>query len=216
MSHPSPDGAGSFSRLQQFVRRKPPAERCDLCGLEVGAEHEHLMEPQARQLLCACQACAVLFSGQGTAKYRRVPRDVRMLEGFNLSDAQWEGLRLPIDLAFFYRSSTEQRMVACYPSPAGATESLLPLEAWADIVEENPLLVALEPDVEALLVNRVGHSNGAAVPEYFLAPMDQCFRLVGVIRMKWKGLSGGTEVWGEIARFFADLRERSGVGQTNA
>lgn len=217
MSHPSPGGNGSLSRLQQFARRKPPVERCDLCGQEVALEHEHLMEPKARRLFCACQACAMLFSSQAGTKYSRVPRDVRLLEGFKLSDSQWEALRLPIDLAFFYRSSTENRTVACYPSPAGATESLLPLEAWADIVAENPFLAALEPDVEALLANRVGHNRGAGRgPEYFLAPMDQCFKLVGLIRMNWKGLSGGSEVWGEIAGFFAQLRERSQAGSTHA
>jgi len=201
-----PNGAPPFARLRELARRRPPAERCDLCGLELGEHHDHLMEPAARRLVCACGACAVLFSGQSGARYKRVPRRVRLLADFNLDDSQWDDLRLPINLAFFFHSTPQRRVVACYPSPAGATESLLPLEAWASIQEANPLLAEMEPDVEALLVNRVGYARGAAPADYFLTPADQCFRLVGLIRVRWKGLSGGTEVWREIARFFADLK----------
>ena len=69
----------------------------------------------------------------------------------------------------------------------------------------------LKPDIEALLVNRVGRAHGSAQAEYYIAPIDDCYRLVGVIRMHWKGLSGGAEAWTEIGRFFSDLRARSEV-----
>ena len=94
--------------------------------------------------------------------------------------------------------------MAVYPSPAGGTESLLTLEAWSQLEEENPVLRELEPDVEALLVNRVGHTRG-----YYRVPIDECYRLVGLIRASWRGLSGGAEVWEEINRFFADLNQKS-------
>jgi hypothetical protein len=100
-------------------------------------------------------------------------------------------------------------MIALYPSPAGAVESLLPLDAWAEIVEQNPVLQRLQPDIEALLVNRVGHAHGMGRAEYYIAPMDECYKLVGLIRTNWKGLSGGTEVWMEIGRFFAELKSKS-------
>lgn len=102
-------------------------------------------------------------------------------------------------------------MAAFYPSPAGAVESLLSLDSWNDIVEENPALHELESDVEALLVNRVEYSRGAAAADYFIAPMDECYKLVGLIRAGWRGLSGGTEVWQDIHRFFQDLRQRAGI-----
>lgn len=192
--------------LRRFVRPRATAaaERCDLCGAEVPEEHSHLFEPPTRQLFCSCAACAILFSGQTETKYRRVPRRVRYLADFRLSDAQWESLMLPIGMAFFFHSSPAGKTLALYPSPAGATESLLDLSAWAEVVEENPVLRELEPDVEALLVNRV---RGAA--DYYIAPIDECFKLVGLLRAGWRGLSGGTEVWRGIEAFFAGLKVKA-------
>jgi hypothetical protein len=140
-----------------------------------------------------------------------VPRRIEFLENFQLSDEQWESLHLPINLAFFFHSSATQRVVAIYPSPAGATESLLTLEAWGDLVAANPVLNELEPDVEALLVNRVG-----PIRDFIRAPIDECFKLVGIIRMHWRGLSGGTEVWNQINRFSQNLKERSAVASGGA
>ncbi len=206
-SPPTESANSAVSVLRRFVRpRASAAERCDLCSAELTPEHQHLFEPPTRQLLCSCEACAILFSGQAETKYRRVPRRVRYLADFRLSDAQWESLLIPIGMAFFFHSSPADKTLALYPSPAGATESLLDLSAWAEVLEENPVLRELEPDVEALLVNRVRGAN-----DYYLAPIDECFKLVGLIRAGWRGLSGGTEVWGEIEGFFAGLKQKSGV-----
>jgi hypothetical protein len=162
-----------------------------------------LLEPAKRQIVCACEACALLFCGQAGAHYLRIPHRIRPLSDFQMTDMQWEALMIPISLAFFYRDGASSRMVAMYPSPAGATESLLSLEAWDEIRAQNRALQVMEPDVEALLVNRV-----SKIPEYFLVPIDECFRLVGIIRTHWKGLSGGTEVWKHIQQFFDHLRAR--------
>ena len=195
--------------LRRFVRpRAVAAERCDLCSAELPAEHTHLFEPPTRQLVCSCEACSILFSGQTETRYRRVPRRVRYLADFRLADAQWENLLIPIGMAFFFHSSPAGKTLALYPSPAGATESLLDLSAWAEVVEANPVLREMEPDVEALLVNRVRGAN-----DYYLAPIDECFKLVGLIRAGWRGLSGGTEVWREIEGFFAGLKAKSGAGR---
>jgi hypothetical protein len=191
----------ALDRLRQFAR-VGAAERCDLCGHELGVDHDHLLEPATRRLVCACGACAVLFESTRTRK--RVPRRVRALPDFQISDAQWDALRLPINLAFFVDSSQHGHVVAYYPSPAGATESLLSLEAWQEIRGDSPAIATMASDVEALLANRVPRE-----PEYFLAPIDQCYRLVGLIRTRWHGLSGGTEVWGAIASFFDDLRQHA-------
>jgi hypothetical protein len=202
----------AFTSLRQFARKPARAvEKCEMCAAELGPEHLHLIELMQRRLHCACDACAMLFSGQAGTKYKRVPRDSRLLTNFRMTDAEWDGLLIPINLAFFFQNSMTSRVSALYPSPAGATESLLPLEAWSGIVQANPALNQLEPDVEALLVNRVGRARGSAPAEYYLVPIDACYKLVGLIRIHWRGLSGGTEVWQEIGNFFSDLRARSQV-----
>jgi hypothetical protein len=116
---------------------------------------------------------------------------------------------VPINMAFFFESSLENRVIALYPSPAGATESLLGLESWNNIMGHNLVLNEMVPDVEGLLVNRLGYSRGYSAAEYYLLPIDECYKLVGLIRMHWKGLSGGTEVWRELGEFFTSLKARS-------
>jgi hypothetical protein len=199
----------SLGVLRQFVRRPSSVETCEMCSRELAASHQHLLEPVSRKLICACDACAILFSNQGQTKYKRVPRRVRFLGDFRMTDGQWDGLMMPINMAFFFKSTPQGRVIALYPSPAGATESLLSFDTWDEIELENPALQEMEADVEALLVNRIGHSRGFSEPEYYLAPIDECFKLVGLIRSRWQGLSGGTEVWREIGQFFGDLKAKS-------
>ncbi len=202
----------AFESLRQFARKpQKQGEKCEMCSAELRSQHAHLIELTKRRLHCACDACAMLFSGQAGTKYKRVPRDVRLLANFRMTDAAWDGLLIPINLAFFFQNSLDSRVSALYPSPAGATESLLPLEAWSSIVQANPLLNPLEPDVEALLVNRVGQARGTAPAEYYIVPIDACYELVGLIRIHWRGLSGGTEVWQEIGSFFSGLRAKAEV-----
>lgn len=210
-SEPLRTTAQAFGTLRQLSRRQTRnAEHCELCNVAVGSEHSHLIEIPQRRMVCACGACALLFSGRSDAKFRLVPREVHKLVDFRMTDAEWDGLLIPINLAFFV-SSGDSRVSAFYPSPAGATESLLPLETWNRIAEANPALRLLQPDVEALLVNRVGHARQAAGAEYYIAPIDACYRLVGLIRLHWHGLSGGEEVWREIGNFFTELSAKAEV-----
>ena len=71
-----------FDAIRRFARVRAPVERCDLCGLELGSVHDHLIEPGHRQLACACPACALLFTGRADARYKRIPRRVVLLEDF--------------------------------------------------------------------------------------------------------------------------------------
>jgi hypothetical protein len=185
--------------LRKFVKTRVAEERCDVCGIGLPADHIHQFDPVTRRVRCACQSCAIA----STASYLEIPRRVRVLTDFRMSDAQWDDLLIPIALAFFSYSTPARRVVALYPGPAGAAESLLKLPAWDEIVVQNRELRDMQPDVEALLVNRVGSTR-----EYLLAPIDECYKLVGIIRLHWRGFSGGSTVWGEIASFFDALRQK--------
>ena len=205
------------SRLAQLAQRsralqRETQEHCELCGEPIPAQHRHVLDLSSGDLRCACRPCALLFDrpGAGGGHYRLVPERRLRLTGFELSDPLWEELRIPVDMAFFFHSTRAERVVAFYPGPMGATESLLELAAWEAIEGANPVLGDMEPDVEALLVNR---ARGAR--ECWLVPIDDCYGLVGLIRTRWKGLTGGKDVWEEIGRYFAalDRRSRAAVGR---
>jgi hypothetical protein len=179
-------------------------EQCELCSVRVPPRHRHLLEMPTIKIVCSCDACALRFQDVVEGHFKLIPRDTRSLAEFRITDADWENFALPINLAFFFYSTPQQKMMAYYPSPAGATESLLPLTAWSSLVAQNPMLKELQADVEALLVNRAGKAR-----DYFIAPIDKCFELVGTIRMHWRGLSGGQEVWDKIDSFFSQLKENA-------
>jgi len=200
-----------LSALQRFAQRARQAaeaaqERCEFCSAPIPRAHRHLLEVGAREIRCVCHACSLLFDREAASqgRYRLVPDRRLYLPDLRMSDAQWACLRVPVGVAFFSHSTPAQRVIASYPSPMGAAESLLELSAWEKLEESNPLLQGMQPDVEALLVNRVREAR-----QHFLAPIDECYRLVALIRMHWRGLSGGQEVWNEIARFLDALRKRS-------
>jgi hypothetical protein len=197
------------SRLRRLAQsasqeREAALERCELCGEVIPANHRHLLDLRSRELMCACQACKILFDRKeaGVGHYRLVPDRRLRIEGFRLEDQDWAALEIPVDMAFFFHSTRDERVSAFYPSPAGPTESLLRLDAWQDIERANPVLLSLEPDVEALLVNR---ARGAR--QHFIVPIEDPYRLVALIRSRWRGLTGGQEVWEGIESFFAALDE---------
>jgi hypothetical protein len=196
----------AFAALRQLAssRSAPPVERCELCSLELGPQHRHLLESSTRKIICSCDPCALRFENVIEGRFKLIPRDVYLLSDFQMEDAVWDALSLPIGLAFFFHDSKSDKTVAYYPSPAGATESLLPLEAWNSLLADNPALGGMKPDVEAFLVTRVGERR-----DYYRAPMDVCFELVGLLRVHWKGFTGGEDVWREIDAFFARLKEQA-------
>ncbi len=181
-------------------------ERCELCSAPLPVEHRHLLDLRSRQLLCACRPCSLLFDRRaaGGEHYRLLPDRRLRLDDFELDETAWEQLRIPVEMAFFFYSSAAERVVAFYPSPMGATESRLELTAWEQLEGANPVLATMDQDVEALLVNRARGVRG-----HWIVPVDDCYRLVAVIRTRWRGFSGGKEVWQEIEHFFNDLDGRA-------
>ncbi len=196
-----------FAALRRYAQRRTEVELCEFCSLQLAPGHRHVLETTARKVFCACDACALRFENV-IGRYKLIPRDSWRLPGFQLTDAQWDSFSIPIQLAFFFHSTAAGKVIAMYPSPAGATESLLPLADWGPIVAQNPRLASMQPDVEALLANRLNDAR-----EYYLAPIDVCFELVGLIRLHWRGFSGGDKVWEEIKGFFARLRETAQVDE---
>ncbi len=198
-SDPQPSGI-PLGALRRYAKPRVARENCELCSVSLAPQHRHLLEMSNRRIVCACDPCALRFSDVVGGRFKLIPRDARSLPNFVITDAQWEDFVLPINLVFFFHSTPLDKMVAMYPSPAGATESLLPLHAWNSLVSDNPELTEMSPDVEALLVNRVAHSR-----QYLIAPIDACFELVGLIRVHWRGLSGGELVWKKLDEFFRRL-----------
>ena len=201
------NGNDNFALLQKMLQKRPPAgERCDFCATPLGHEHSHLIELAERRILCACRPCYIVFEPEGAAqgRYRAVPTRYREVAQFAIDDAAWEALQVPIGLAFFFYNSLEKRMVAFYPSPAGATESLLPLDTWEQIAAQYPELGAIRPDVEAILIQRDREGSRS-----FVVPIDSAYELVGVIRTSWKGFDGGQEAHEKIAAYFDKVRARS-------
>jgi hypothetical protein len=199
-------------RLRQYESARTvagPAARCELCAASMDETHGHLVDLPRRTLLCVCRPCYLLFTheGAGGPRFRAVPTRYVLLMDFGAARDAWEALDLPIGLAFFFCNSTTGRMTAFYPSPAGATESELPLDSWHALTREVPLLATLAADVEALLIRRTGPHITALI-----VPIDACYELVGVIRVVWRGLQGGDELRTRLDEFFARAVERARTG----
>lgn len=218
MSEPSPpevmtDPFGVLRRVMQPRQRPAAGEVCEMCGEVIAPRHSHVASLSERRLMCTCRACYLLFTqeGAGARRLRAVPERYREASEFAFSQAQWDDLAIPVDLVFLFQQSDlidpqlPYSIVACYPSPAGATESELDLGSWLEIAGANPLLADVEPDVEAVLVRRHGVGEFSCL----VVPIDACYELVGLVRQHWSGFHGGDEVWRRIDEFFADLRRRA-------
>ena len=187
-------------------RAGQPEERCDMCATPLDPVHSHVADLEQSALTCACRACYLLFTdaGAGRGRYRAVPDRYLRDPARPLTAAEWAELDIPVGLAFFLRSSRRGQVCGFYPSPAGATECTLDLQAWARLGETHPLVSSAEDDVEAVLVSRAGESV-----EYFLVPIDACYELAGRMRMLWRGFDGGTEARQAIDEFLGSVRARA-------
>ncbi|MEU6866654.1 DUF5947 family protein [Streptomyces sp. NPDC046876] len=180
---------------------------CELCGTAVPEDgHRHLVETERRSLVCACTPCSLLFDrpGSGGGRYRTVPDRYLTDPGHHLDDGAWDRLRIPVGVAFFFRNAELDRLVALYPSPAGATESELDPDTWQSVLGTGRLAALLEPDVEALLLRRTPDRT-----DCFLVPIDICYELVGRMRLLWQGFDGGAEARAALNAFFEAVERRA-------
>ena len=197
--------ASLISKLRKIATASPveeTVERCDFCGTVLPADHRHLVDLAAMKFMCTCEMCMILLAESG--KYKPLPQRSLQLKNFQMSDELWADFLIPVNMAFFVVSSMRGGAVAYYPAPTGATESKLKMEPWNELVKLNPVLTEITPDLEALLINRLDN-----VPEYFIVPIDSCYKLIGMIRLTWKGIFGGKEVNDIIRQFFDELKQTS-------
>jgi hypothetical protein len=195
------------SGLRRFTGPRPPAvERCELCSVEVGPGHRHLVDTERRSLACVCPPCAMLFDrpGVGTGRFRTVPDRCLTDPEADFDEGSWAALQIPVGMVFFLHNSALDRVVTFYPSPAGATESEVDPTVWEAVREASPLARALEPDVEALLFRH--HEQRT---DCYLVPVDRAYELVGRMRRHWHGFDGGAEARAELTAFFDLLARRA-------
>lgn len=189
-----------------FAQRQRPSvgEQCEMCAEPIGPDHRHVVNLDSRRLLCTCTPCALLFAqhGAGGGTYRAVP-DTYLAS--RIDEAAWDELRIPVGMAFLFVNSRLGRVVAQYPSPAGATESLLDLAAWDTVASRSPGVTSMEPDVEAFLVRRSRDGRFEA----YVVPIDVCYELVGALRLHWTGFDGGPAAERDIESFFTRIRGRT-------
>jgi Family of unknown function (DUF5947) len=184
--------------------RPSDTEVCDLCGTGIPADHRHLLHLGERRIVCACEACWAMRSGEGD--YRPTGNRTLWLAGLEVPDDLWATFQIPIGLAFFMESTVTGCIVAMYPSPGGATESELHFESWSRMRALNPVLEGLEADIEGLIANRL---SDPAV--YVIAPIDRCYELTGTVKAAWEGISGGPAVLEAVSDFFERLRREAGA-----
>ncbi|OEJ34894.1 DUF5947 family protein [Streptomyces subrutilus] len=208
--NPRPARTGAPGGLRRFAGPRPPRpETCELCGVAVPEDgHRHLVETEKRALVCACTACALLFDRPGTTtgRYRAVPDRYLADPGHPLDEGAWELLQIPVGVAFFFRNAALDRLVALYPSPAGATESELDPQTWQTVLGGGRLAALLQPDVEALLLRRAEGRTAC-----YLVPIDICYELVGRMRLLWQGFDGGAEARAALDAFFDQVERRAKV-----
>jgi hypothetical protein len=198
-------GILKLRRLLEAPARPAKAKEkaCEICAAPLAPEHGHVIDLDNRRMMCTCRPCYLLFTHTGAAqgKFRSVPQRYLRIQDLDIADT----FDIPVGVVFFLRHSGSQRVQAFYPSPAGATESGLPIETWDEMASTNPALATIEEDVEALLIARRRGRDGT---EVWIVPVDACYELVGRIRRHWKGFEGGEEAWRKIDDFFAALAER--------
>ena len=203
------DARRVLQRIRETVNapRPRPGERCEMCSVPIPDDHDHVVDLEQRSLMCTCHGCCLLFTadGSGGHRYRAVPDRYLAFPDFQLAPAQWDSLQIPVSVAFFFVNSSLDRVAAFYPGPAGATESLLSLDTWDDVVAANPRLATLTPDVEAFLVRTATDRP----PECYLVPIDACYELVGQLRRLWRGFDGGREAHDALEAFFATVHARA-------
>jgi hypothetical protein len=176
-----PDPRRALTALKRFVRREEPAAHCDLCAASLRDEHDHLVEPETRSLVCACRPCALLFPEGPGARYRRIRSRAVRVPGLHFDDAALAALGVPVRLAILCPSQVHDAVFALFPNAAGATEATIPMVEWSAAVVAHPVLapVTIVPDAEALIIDQMSGRSRC-----FVASLDVCHHFIGLLRAR--------------------------------
>jgi hypothetical protein len=169
-----------FTGRRERARQTRPVEHCELCATPLHAAHDHLLDPYARGVFCACSACAVLFPdvASSTAKrYVRVRSRVARLPSATLSEHDMVALGAPVRLAVLCPSSLHDALFMLYPSAGGPVEARGSLKTWRAMAAQRPELEAVQHDRDAVIADlRV-----PARPPLHVT-LDVAYELLGTLR----------------------------------
>ena len=201
------------AKLKQFLTQRAMAsqeESCRFCNAAIDTPHVHVINIVTHTLINVCRSCYLLFSLEGAAqgKYKAVPQRRVYIPALAMTQAHWEGLQIPVGIAFFLRNTSRSCITGHYPGPEGTTVSLVRWETWDALEEANPILEKLVPDVETLMIY---HPPAHSCSEGGIVPIDVSNELMKCLKQQWRGLDGGGEAWRTIQRFVADIRTRSEI-----
>ncbi len=194
-----------LSRITSRAAVAAAGDRCEMCAEAIDDTHRHVVNMQARVLMCVCRGCHLLFTDSAAElRYRAVPDRYLEFTDFQAGAHLWSSLQIPVEVAFLFHNSTLGRPVVFYPGPAGATESELDLQVWQSFADTDPRIAVVTDDVEALLMR----TTGAAV-QCLLVPIDVCYELVGGLRRRWRGFDGGQQARVFVEEFFGRIEARA-------
>ena len=144
--------------------RRAAGERCEMCAVAIAPGTATSSTPSsAPSSACARLLPAVLRRRRrptaATARCRRATSPSTPTASTTRRGTRWPS-------RCRWRSSSTARPTTgrwrSTPGPAGATESLLPLDAWQAVLDRNPAFAATAPDVEAVMVRRDGGRHASA------------------------------------------------------
>ena len=202
---PDRNGAKAITALRRLQMREMPdgpqpiEADCDLCGTSMPEDHRHLLELEERRIVCVCESCWALRSGE--AQYCPPARGSSCSTTSTCPTSCGRGCASrsawPSSFARTTASWRSTRAPPARPSPSSE------LEAWDELVGRNGVVGDIERDSEALVVDKLNDGIQAAI-----VPTDEAYRMVGLVKANWQGISGGQGVPAAVAGFFDELRAR--------
>ena len=210
------DATDAFSCCGGSCAGRPPAERCELCGRPSPPEHAHLIEPAARQLLCACDrapSCSPAADADLQARSTRhhaicaTSADRRAVGRADDSDRSG---------VLFLQQPGQPEWSPCIRAPPVRPNRSSISRHGTRSSRDNPVFARSSPTSRRSSSTGTSDraprgTSGAHRPDYYVVPIDECLQAGRPDPQSWSGLSGGTAVWERDRGFFADLKARAVV-----